>query len=386
MPATSTNRGPSLDFDPRYLEFMIEAWQARDLAPTPPDELVSQATERATERLTELNAMGMLEEDTSLPAVKKIFALLKSLGFTKEATTGPKGMKIKRLTVTSDGRAALTEPTATGGARPLLVSRLLAKSSQLTTLVRALHDDGPLVTPERDLAIGAPTRGAAYTRAMADGLASFRELIGLPATIAPTPPVASKGRARTTAPTPAQMLTAAKAAALKHHPIGNLTQAQLDKAIPTALGLGLLWTDSQRVNEVIAAQYVGAAVIPAGASYAPNTPTWAADGPSFVEALLKVQAERADSTGFATITALRGGLGQTLHIAPAVADALICEAREAGERHEASVDIHFEPDEELMYVKGRQPLLWLGHAFDFVDVHSLPLHTQADERIAAHAH
>ena len=383
MPTTGASRGPSLDFDPRYLEFVIEAWQARDLAPTPTDDLVTLATERATERLTELNAMGMLEEDASSPAVKKIFTLLKSLGFTKEVTTGPRGMRVKRLTVTPDGRAALAEPVATGGARPLLVSRLLAKSSQLTTLLRALHDNGPLVTPERDLAIGAPTRGAAYTRAMADGLASFRELTGQPASSAPTPPVAPKGRARATAPTPAQMLTAAKAAALARHPIGNLTQTQLDKAVPTALGLGLLWTDSQRVNEVIAARYVGAAVIPAGASYAPNTPTWAADGPSFVEALLKVQAERADSTGFATITALRGGLGQALHIAPTVADALICEAREAGERHEASVDIHFEPDEELLYVKGRRPLLWLGYAFDFVEVRSQVLSAQMGERVVA---
>ena len=383
MPTSSAARGPALDFDTRYIEFVIEAWQARDFAPTPTDRLITLATERANERLIELNAMGMLEEDASPNAVKKILTLFKSLGFMKETTAGPKGMKVKRLTVTPDGRAVFTEPTATGGIRPLLVSRLLAKSLQLATLVRVLHDDGPLVTPERDLAIGAPTRGAAYTRAIADGLARFRELTGQPASAAPAFST-KRGSAKATTPTPAQMLTAARAAALAHHPIGSLTQAQLDKAFPTGLGLGLLWTDSQRVNEVIAARYIGAAVVPAGTGYAPNAPTWATDGPAFTEALLKVQAERADSSGFATITTLRGALGQALHIPPAVADTLICEAREAGERHEAPVDIHFEPDEELLYLKGRRPLLWLGYAFDFVEARPQIVSQHMGERVAAH--
>ncbi len=191
--ARAAPKALTLNFDPRYVEFLIQAWLARDLAPIDLDVLIAATTRQAQESFTALNAMGLREEVASADEVKRAIALLKSLELLKQKTVTPKPPKQPKrgappevqsmavsvarpytlVTVIPEARNLLTQPWATGGLRPGLVRRIVAFSPQLTALLQVLYEYGPIVRPLRSLTPFAPTRGAAYTRAVEDGLDAY---------------------------------------------------------------------------------------------------------------------------------------------------------------------------------------------------------------------
>lgn len=390
MPATRTasarptTRGIALTFDPRYVEWVIQAWLTRDLAPMKLDELVALATAYAEERLTELTSMGLHEEDASADAVNKAIALLKNLGLLQQRRVTPKpprqprGKKVAQpapavqmaveppyyaISATADGRTVLSEPPATGGIRVELVRRIVAKSPELTTLLTALDEHGPLIRPVRSLTPLAPTRGAAYARSVEEGIEEFWSRI-----LRRDPPASSGAAARR--PAPAKVIEAAAKAALSLHPAGVVTQA--DKLLPLASALGLVWMDTRQVNEVIGAQYVGSAASRDEMGFAPHVPSWEGIRDRFVEELVRAYRSRADSVGFATLEAIRGAIGHTLSVSPAIVDALLCEARDRGDQHELPILLQFEPNDDLLGEKARRPLVWQRDAYDLIGMRFSP--------------
>lgn len=386
MPATRTasarptTRGIALTFDPRYVEWVIQAWLTRDLAPMKLDELVALATAYAEERLTELTSMGLHEEDVSADAVNKAIALLKNLGLLQQRRVTPKPPRQPRgkkaaqpapavqmaveppyyaISATADGRAVLSELPAIGGIRVELVRRIVAKSPELTTLLTALDEHGPLIRPVRSLTPLAPTRGAPYARSVEEGIEEFWSRI-----LRRDPPAPNGAAARR--PAPAKLIETAAKAALSLHPAGVV--AQTDKLLPLASALGLVWMDIRQVNEVIGAQYVGSATSRGESGFASRAPSWEGIRDRFVEELVRAHRARNDGTGFATVASLRGAIGRALHIAQPVVDDLMRSARDAGDQGKLPVLVHFEPDEELLYATERQPLFWRQHAYDFVEV------------------
>jgi hypothetical protein len=170
-------------------------------------------------------------------------------------------------------------------------------------------------------------------------------------------------------PTPAQLLKQAQADAVKQHVVAQVKS--FDAAVSLAGALGLVWEDTRQVNAVIAARFIGSAAVQIDGGYAPHVPEWDQAGSRFIDALIHAHASRADGSGFAPIEALRGALGKSLHIAPSVTDALLCKSREEGDRGNVSVHLYFVENEDRMYAHDRHPLLWQGHAFDFIEVKPL---------------
>ena len=264
-----------------------------------------------------------------------------------------------QMAVTPLGRSLLTQPVAPGGLRPELVRRIVEQSLDLATLLHALDRTGPLLRPVRSLLPGAPTRGAAYNRAIEVGIEEFwANNVGRH-----HPPfTAPNGK-----PIPVGKLVDASATTLlQQHPVGALRQ--LDKVLAIAGLLGLIWISTQPVNEVIGAIIVGSAAYADNGSFEPNIPSWDAIKSRFLETLFAAHQSCANGSGYAPIGSLRGALGLTLHISAPVADELIRQARETGDRGEQPILLHFEPDEEVSYASERRPLIWKQHAFDYVEV------------------
>ena len=387
MPA-STSRTPAakgksvaLTFDPRYVEWLIQAWLKSDLAPMKLEELTAHVVRYVRDRLTELNSMGLADEDVSDDAITKALTLLQSLDLITKQKITPKPPKPPRLkkgeapppvravipleppyyqmAVTTVGRSLLTQPVATGGLRPALVRRIVERCPDLMTLLEAITKGGTVVRPVRSLQPGAPTRGAAYNHALEEGIGEFwTKNVGhdLPQFTGPNGKPVAAGK----------LPDAAAAVVLQRHPAGALKQ--LDKMLASAGLLGLIWTYTQQVNEVIGAMTVGSAALWDTGSFLPNTPSWDANSSRFLEALVAAHQTCANGSGYAPITALRGALGRALHISAPVADDLIRTAREAGDRGAQAVVLHFEPDEEASYARDRQPLIWKQHAFDNIEV------------------
>jgi hypothetical protein len=378
--ATAAPKALTLNFDPRYVEFLIHTWLARDLAPIDLDALIAATTRQAQESFTALNTMGLREEVASADEVKRAIALLKSLGLLKQKKVTPKPPKQPKrdnrpearsmpvvvappytdVTVTSEARNLLTQPQATGGLRPGIVRRIVVYSPQLTALLQALHEYGPIVRPARGLTPFAPTRGAAYTRAVEDGLAEFWTQVGGAASLSNVAPPAAAARR----PTAAKLVDNATAEALRRHPAGALKL--LDKLIAMASELGLVWNDATQVNDVIAAHSTGSAAIAVDKAFVPNVPTWDDLKSRFIDALTHAHAARADGTGFVTVEALRGALGQALQLSAPIVDAMLCQARTDGDQRRSAVTLHFEPDEDATYALNRRPLIWHGRAYDQV--------------------
>jgi len=255
----------------------------------------------------------------------------------------------------------LHESPATGGIRVGLVQRLLTTYPALRDGLRTLQEEGPLVKPVRQLAFGAPSRGKAYTEALVQGLQQFWALPALVGRRFPAP--VTRGQS-TRSPTPAQLLSSAQAQARSFPTPGS---KWLEKDVMLS-ELGLLWIGIEQVNDVIAAHYTGAAVVTVNDTMSPHTPNWEDIRAPFVAELLRAYQAHADGTGAASIADLRGALGQSLRLGPTVVDDLLCHAREAGDRHEESIRIHFEPDDDRIYAADRSPLIWRGAAYDFVEV------------------
>ncbi len=391
MPATKTasarpaTKGIALTFDPRYVEWVIQAWLGKDLSAMKLDALVALAAAYIEERLTELTSMGLHEEDVSADAVNKAIALLKNLGLLQQRRVTPKPPRQPRgkkaaqpvpaaqmaveppyyaISATADGRAVLSEPPATGGIRVELVRRIVAQSPELTALLTALDEHGPLICPIRSLTPLAPTRGAPYARAVEDGIEEFWSRI-----LRRDPPAPNGAAARR--PAPAKLIEIAAKAALSLHPTG--VGAQADKLLPLASALGLVWMDTRQVNAVIGAEYVGSAATRRDNGYAPNTPLWATIQSRFVEELVSAHRSLADSSGFATVTSLRGALGRRLSLAYPQIDALLRQARDAEDAGRWAIHLQFEPNEDWAYRADRRPLVWQSHAFDQILVTSSSL-------------
>jgi hypothetical protein len=357
-------RGPALTFDPRYVEFVVHAWQERGLAPLTATDLAEVASTHAERSLSELNAMGLHEEHVSATQISRAINLLKSLKLAKQVTVGPREARVAKLAPTPLGQMLLREAPVASAIRPDLVRHLVASSPELTTLLRALDQDGPVIIPVLSAEPGAPRRGVAYTTAVEEGLAQYWTLSAPSRRNGGSHALsAAVGRKK---PTPAQLMKEAQADAVKQHAAAQVKP--FDTAIALASALGLVWEDLQQANAVVAARSIGSAAVETDGGYAPNVPEWDQAGGRFIDALIHAHAARADGSGFAPIEALRGALGSSLHIAPSVTDAFLRKAREEGDRGKVPVHLYFVENEDRMYARDRHPLLWQGHAFDFIEV------------------
>ena len=85
MPTSKTStpaargRNVTLTFDPRYVEWIIQAWLACDLAAMKLEELTAHIVTYIGDRLIELNSMGLPDEEVSDDAIAKALALLQNL-------------------------------------------------------------------------------------------------------------------------------------------------------------------------------------------------------------------------------------------------------------------------------------------------------------------
>ena len=329
----------------------------------PLEELVLEATAAAEEVFVELTSMGLSEEDASNKKTKSIITLLSSLKLVKSTMLRPRNAKVSHVAVTQEGRDVMVEPSAIGGVRVTLVRRLIGQSAELTTVLRVLHDQGPFALPILSRTAGSPSRGAAYLRAVEEGIDQFLQRMPQQNGHAIAKPAASKGARK---PTAGQILAAAQAATAASHPAGALRN--FSSLIPVATALGLLWTDNEQINDVVAAHSIGSAASNTVNGYVPNTPTWEQIGSAFVPGLVQAYDSCADRSGFATIEAVRGFFGRTLQLAPPIVDDLLRTTRELGDERQLSFTVQFEPNDELIHSKARHPLIWRRHAYDFLEL------------------
>jgi len=350
-------RGPALTFDPRYVDFVISAWHPRSFVALSTEELEHLATAQAEQVFTELAMIGLAEEHAKLAAIRSAITLLKALKFVKQTNSGTGAGRIARLAATQVGRAVLAEEPAAGHIRVGLVGRLIESSPPLATLLYLLEGHGPIARPVAHPLPGTPRKGAAFNRAVLEGLATY----GGPSAL---PTQGSKGPAARQ--TPLQQLKGMAAQATQRHPASGLPS--FEKVLSLAVGLGLVWRDVDQINQALGIECIGPAVITRDGSLKPHVPAWRDIQTRFQDALLRVYQQRVDSSGFVTIEGLRGGIGRELRLSALVVDAFLDLAREAGDRGAWPFTLQFEPDDELLYAADRRPLIWHGAAFDFVEI------------------
>jgi hypothetical protein len=366
----AATRKVALNFDPRYLTFLLHAWNQHQFQPMPLDELKGLALQEAEEHFTRLNAMGLLEEEVSADKVGKAMNVLKGLKLTTEKKVGPKANPMTRIAPTKDGKSVLEGEHMIYSVPTHLVQELVASSPDLLKLLSSLETDGPLCLPAYVPDIDAPKKKALVQRAAQEGITRYLALAGTPALS-----LDSTG-------TPAAQIKRLAEQYLAFHPAGQLKG--IDKLIALAEQLGLIWTHAQRVSSVVVVRKHGLAAQPGGnKGYAPRIPEWPAYAPTFAKQLIKAHAQVADSSGFAAIEDLRGMLGEDLGLSAPVIDDFIGRLRDAADRREVPIRLHFEEDEEMLYEKGRHPLIWHGRAFDFVEV--VALSEEENQRLATGA-
>ena len=351
MPA----RGPTLSFDPHYVDFLISAWGCQDLTPLALADLQRLTSEYAQQHLDLMTMMGLAEHQVKRPAITSAINLLKSLKLAKQTSSGPKNAKVVTVSVTSLGSEVLNEKPAAGSIRVGLVGLLIDQSPPLRTLLHAFHDHGPLSRPIAHPRSGTPRKGTAFNRALLEGLASY---VG---TVHSLPP---RSAARKTA---SQQLAEVSAQVAGRHPVSALPSAA--KLVLLAIDLGLLWRDVEQVNSALGIEIIGTAATARDGTIVPLVPDWRESQTRFAETLWQVYLQRVDSSGFATIEALRGGIGRELAISGSVVDAFLCRARDLGDGGDYPLTLQFEPDDDLLYSSERKPLIWQESAFDFVEVH-----------------
>jgi hypothetical protein len=199
-----------------------------------------------------------------------------------------------------------------------------------------------------------------FNRSMLEGLARYASR--LPLSSQPSP-------ATVVRQTASQALKAAATQATRRHSVGGIPS--LEKLLLLAADLGLLWRDVDQINQALGVESFGTATQVRDGATIPNVPRWEDIEVRFTATLTRVYRQRVDSSGFATIQALRGGIGRELHLSWKVVDALLCSARDHGERGESTFLLQFEPNDDLLYAKGRQPLIWQRTAFDFIEVRQI---------------
>jgi hypothetical protein len=312
------------------------------------------------ERFIAWNVMGMREQTVSAPAVTKAIGVLPALKLARKTTRGKGEERVTIITPTSDGRDVLAEEPIGGTLYPRFAECLSKASADIYSLLNLLAQHGALSQPVLHILPEAPRRGAAYQAAIKDGLGDYRRQTA----IVNTPNTAYEPASPK--PTPAQRVKAAQSWAIKAHPAGALKQ--LDKVIAIGLAFGLLWVDITQINETIGAKAVGLAATKTFRGYRPNILSWPGDSGRFIPALISAISTRDNGSGFATIQEVRGAIGHKLDLSPVAVDALLREARDAGDRHEIPIELHFEPDEDQLYTIQRDPLVWREGAFEFITV------------------
>jgi hypothetical protein len=350
-------RGPSLSFDPQYVDFVIVAWQRQAFQPLSFEELQRLALERAEQVFSELTMIGLAERQATPAAVKAAIALLKALMLVKQMSSGPSGARIARVEITPLGVEILSEEPAVGGIRVGLVTLLTKTSPSLAKVISSLEHDGPLSRPIAYPAPGAPRKGAAFNKAVLQGLAQMEHDSSVPA----APPAQASTRQ-----TASQTLKLAATQATRHHPASQTPS--FDKIVALASDLGLLWRDVTPVNEALGIEIIGSATVRREDVYTPNIPQWEAIWPNFQVVLERTYTARVDNSGFVTIGAVRGGIGRELALSAPVVDAFLGRTRDAADRGECPFTLQFEPDDDLLYAANRKPLIWEGSAFDFVEL------------------
>lgn len=354
-------QGPALTFDPRYVTSAIDVWRTRDLAPFVLPDLERATTRLIRERFIAWTTMGMREQTVSESSVTKAINLLTALKLAKKTTRGTGETRVITLTPTRDGRDALVEEPVSGAVYLRFAERLSKASGDIANLLDLLASNGPFVQPILHPIAEAPRRGAAYQSALKEGLHEFqRQMTGTRLT-----PSVSYEPASLKA-TPAQRLKAAQTWAAQAHPAGTLKQ--IDKAVAVGVAFGLLWVDVVQINEVIGSQSIGLAATSTAAGYRPNILSWPDDSGAFIPALISAISSRANGSGFATIQDVRGAIGRALQLSPIAVDIVLRQARDAGDRHEIPIELHFEPDEDQLYAQQRDPLIWREEAFEFITV------------------
>lgn len=353
-------RGPALTFDARYVLAAIDAWRARDLAPITPLDLERETVHLLHERFTAWTIMGMREQPVSPSAVTKAVGVLTALKLAKKSTKGKGEARVIILTTTTEGSNLLADEPIGGALYPRFAACLSSANPDLANLLQLLAVHGPLSQPVLHPTATAPRRGPDYQAAITEGLREYRRTT--PAIT--TPPIAFEPA--NAKPTPPQRLKAAQTWANQVHPAGAVKQ--LDKVVAIGLAFGLLWVDVTQVNEVIGAKSIGLAATLMANGYRPNYLSWPGDSGAFLLALIKAVTARDNGSGFATIQEVRGTIGRQLQLSPIAVDVLLREARDAGDRHEIPIELHFEPDEDQLYAVQRDPLIWRNAAFEFVAV------------------
>jgi hypothetical protein len=363
---TTTPRSISLTFDTRYVFFALDVWRRHRFTSVRRDELEALIGDYARDFFVTRTSVGCHEETVAAKKIAQALNLLRTLQSLKQTTSGPKGARAVWLTATPTGDAVLNEQPVAGGLRPHLAQVIVASSPGLQSFLHLLQVHGPFTQPVLHLEPGAPRRGAAYVQAVADGIAAYQaQAQDMDAEHAPTPQRGSAAKK----PTAAQLIKSAQLRARQQHLAGGLQS--LDTVVSTCLGLGLMWTDLGQINEVLAARQMGSASIAHRDSYAPHVPSWDSSRVRYIDALRTAHAARADATGYTPIGALRGALGRTLALSPAAVDYVLVSARDAGDRGEIPISLHFEPNEDLLYSLERDPLIWRDHAYDFVEVRTV---------------
>ncbi len=352
--------GPALTFDPRYVTAAIDAWRTRDLEPIALPDLEREVARLMRERFIAWNIMGMREQTVSASAVTKAISVLPALKLARKTTRGKGDTRVTFISPTPDGYAVLAEEPIGGTLYPHFAECLSNASRDISNLLDLLAQHGPLTQPVLHILPEAPRRGAAYQAAIKEGLGDYQRQT----TITHTSKIAFEPASPK--PTPAQRVKAAQSWAMQAHPAGALKQ--LDKVVAISLAFGLLWVDIAQINEVIGAKMVGIAATKTVSGYRPNILSWPGDSGKFIPALISAISTRDNGSGFATIQEVRGAIGRKLDLSPVAVDALLREARDAGDRHEIPIELHFEPDEDQIYNIQRDPLVWQEGAFEFITV------------------
>lgn len=362
-------QGPSLSFDPQYVNFVIVAWQGQEFQPLTLEQLQRRALERAEQVFSGLTMMGLAERQAKPAAVKAAIALLKALMLVKQTSSGPRDARIARVELTPLGEEILREEPAAGGIRVGLVNLLTKTSPPLMKVLTSLEHDGPLSRPIAYPAPGAPRKGAAFNKAVLQGLAQLERDSNVPA----APPAQASTRQ-----TASQTLKVAATQTTRRHPAGQTPV--FDKIAILAADIGLLWRDVTPVNEALGIETIGSATQRREEVYTPYIPQWEAIRQKFEASVQRTYSARVDTSGFVTIGALRGGIGRELALSTPVVDTFLNLARDAADRGEGPFTLQFEPDDDLLYAADRKPLIWEGAAFDFIEVQARQRATSSSDR------
>lgn len=368
-------RGPALSFDPQYVNFVISAWGTQDFAPVVVADLQRLALAHADRVFTQLNVIGLAPQEAKPAAVKSAISLINALKLAKQTSSGTRSARIAKISATPLGREILPEGPQAGTIRVRFVGHLVTSSPSLSSLLASLEKRGPLSRPIAHPLPGTPTKGAAFNRGILEGLTHYYEQEGRAAE--PAGPSSARR-------SPAQELKAVALQATQRHPAGATPSAE--KVIALAAELGLLWRDIEPINQSLGVESIGSAATAHDGTLIPRVPLWQSAAAQFQETLWRVYRQRVDSSGLTTIASLRGGIGRALGVSAPVVDAFLCLTREAGERGESSLTLQFEPNDEVLYTRNRQPLIWQDTAFDFIEVQRSHETLPAASNLSAHQH